>query len=202
MTNKRLLSLAAAGMLVLGFSSFAFAGIPDADQSAVTGPGSGCININPTGTGPSLASKALTVTVTVRDAAGDPIVGYPFQDVQLLGSQGGTELVVCNGGSVADANTNASGVTTISGTIAGGGYTEAGLVVDLGGTVVNSPVVAIDVVSADNNRNLSIELGDIGTFAAAFATALFDFLVDLDCDGSEDLGDVGILAVDNGTSCP
>ena len=48
MINKRLLSLVAAGILVLGLSSLAMAGIPDPAASTASS-GTGCIDITPGG---------------------------------------------------------------------------------------------------------------------------------------------------------
>lgn len=201
MTKKRLLSLSAAAVMLLGMASLAMAGIPD-ETLSTSSSGSGCITITPAGTGPSLASRGLTVTVTVVDANGDPIAGYPFQDVWLGDSVGGVDISLCNGGSAADANTNASGVTTISGIISGGGWTLTGMQVRLAGVPIVGPALLIDMNSADITGDLFVNLADVGEFSIDFNNVVYDFRSDFTCDGFENLADVGELAIANGQICP
>jgi FlaG/FlaF family flagellin (archaellin) len=200
MINKRLLGLAAAGVLVLGMASIAMAGIPDPTNSTASGP-SGCISITPAGTGVSLASKSLTINVTVLDGSSQPIAGYAFQDI-TWNSQVNGELAMCNGGSVSDGNTNALGQTTISGTAAGGGWTLGGVNVFLAGVKLNGGAVLLDVNSADNTGDLAVNLADIGDFSIDFNAPGYDFRSDLTCDGVENLADVGDIAIANGQFCP
>lgn len=200
MINKRLLGLAAAGVLVLGMASIASAGIPDPALSAASGP-SGCISITPAGSGSSLASKSLTISVTVNDGNGDPIAGYGFQDITWNSEVNG-ELAMCNGGSVSDGNTNASGQTTISGTAAGGGNTQNGVNVFLAGVKLAGAAILLDVNSADITGDLQVNLADIGEFSIDFNDPAYNFRSDLTCDGNENLADVGDLALANGQVCP
>ncbi len=200
MINKRLLSLVAAGILVLGLSSLAMAGIPDPGNSTASS-GSGCLNITPAGNGSSLGAAGLTVTVTVIDGNTDPIPGYPFQDI-WLDDDGSGDIALCQGGSVADANTNAAGVTTISGPIAGGGWTQGGMQVYLAGVSLSGPALLIDVNSQDINGDITVNLADLGDFAGDFSNGSFDFRSDFTCDGTENLADVGGFASANGESCP
>lgn len=206
MTTKRLMSLAAAGLMVLGVASLAMANVPDGALSTATSA-SGCLRVVPDGTGDALSAGGLTVTVTVNDGNGNPIAGYPFQDVNLVDNAGGADVSLCTSGWAASANTNASGVTTITGPGFGGGSTQSGMRVSLAGTVVTgSPALSIDVVSADMDGNLSVALLDLSAvpsgFAARFQNGVYDFESDYNCDGTENLLDVTKFAIDNGAVCP
>lgn len=196
--NKRLLSLAVVGSMLLGLSGLAVAGVPDDTASTATAA-AGTILITPAGTGTTLASVGSTVTVTVSDGV-NPIAGYPFQDVYLDDFVAG-EISLCQGGSVADANTNASGVTTISGAIAGGGFTQNGMQVYLAGTPLAGPALPISAVSCDINGDLKVDLADIGDFAVDFNGA-YNFRSDFVFDGLINLADIGELAIHNGEVCP
>jgi len=139
--------------------------------------------------------------VTVRDANTDPIPGYPFQDI-WLDDAGTGDISLCQGGSTADANTDAAGVTTISGTIAGGGWTQSGMQVYLAGTPLAGPTLAIELNSCDINGDLVVNVGDIGDFAIDFADPDFEFRSDFVPDGVINLADIGELAIHNGERCP
>lgn len=207
MTTKRLMSLAAAGLMVLGMASLAMANVPDGALSTASSA-AGCLRIVPDGTGDALSSSGLTVTVTVRDGNGNPIAGYPFQDVNLVDNAGGADVSLCTTGWAASANTNASGVTTITGPGFGGGSTQGGMRVSLAGTIVTGGLglLPIDVVSADMDGNLSVALLDLSAvptgFAARFQNGVYDFESDYNCDGIENLLDVTKFAIDNGAVCP
>jgi hypothetical protein len=150
----------------------------------------------------SLASKTLTINVTVQDGSSQPIIGYAFQDITWNSDVNG-ELAMCNGGSVADGNTLGPwGTTTISGTAAGGGWTQNGGNVFLAGVKLNGGAVLLQVNSADNTGDLAVNLADIGDFSIDFNAPGYDFRSDLTCDGVENLADVGDIAIANGQSCP
>lgn len=197
--SKRLLSLAVAGSMLLGLAGLASAGVPDAGLSSSSSAGSGTLLITPAGTGKTLGGIGCTVTVTVRDATGTPIAGYPFQDV-FLDDAGTSEISLCQGGSTADFNTNASGVTTMSGGIAGGGWTQNGLQVHLAGVAIGV-ALPINANSCDINGDLVVNLGDVGDFATDFSGA-YNFRSDFQFDGVVNLGDIGELSIHNGETCP
>jgi hypothetical protein len=207
MINKRLLSLVAAGILVLGLTSLAMAGIPDPNNSTAQS-GAGCVDITPGGNGPTLASDGLTIFVSVNDgspAPGLPIPGYPFQDIWWDDSGTG-DLAMCQGGSVADANTGALGNTTISGSAAGGGWTLSLCRVYLAGVAVlggpTSGLLSLDVNSPDINGDLIVNLVDLGAFSQDFNNPAYQFRSDFTCDGLENLADVGRFAIHNSEVCP
>lgn len=197
--SKRLLSLAIAGSMLLGLAGLASAGVPDPGLSTSSAAGSGTLLITPAGNGNTLGSIGAVVTVTVVDGTGTPIAGYPFQDI-YLDDAGTAEIALCQGGSVADFNTNAAGVTTISGGISGGGFTQAGLQVYLAGVAIGA-ALPINANSPDINGDLVVNLADIGSFAADF-TGAYAFRSDFDANGEINLGDLGVLASNNNQSCP
>lgn len=197
--NKRLLSLAVAGTMLLGLAGFATAGVPD-DVNSTASSASGTVLITPAGTGDTLASKGLTVSVQVLDVNSDAIAGYPFQDIYLDDDSTG-DISLCQGGSVADGNTNVTGDTTISGAIAGGGFTQNGMQVFLAGAPLAGTALSIDVVSCDINGDLKVDLGDIGDFAVDF-NGTYNFRSDFVFDAQINLADIGELAIHNGEVCP
>ena len=200
--NKRLLGLAVAGSMLLGLATSATAGVPDLTQSTASGPASTLqILITPAGLGSNLGTAGATVTVTVRDANGTPIQGFPFQDV-TLNDNGTDELNICPGGSVADANTDASGVTTFTGNIFGGGFTQNGLQVYLGGNALAGPALSIDVNSCDITGDRAVNISDVGEFAVDFGSGGFVFRSDFIDDGELNIADVGEFAIHNQEVCP
>jgi hypothetical protein len=142
-----------------------------------------------------------TVEVYLDQGCGDsPIVGYPFQDI-WLDDAGDGGVTLCQGGSVADANTNIEGRTTISGSLFAGGSTAAGMLVYIAGFALVSSPLDIQVASPDINGDLRVDLQDIAEFAGAFF-GVYDPRADFDFNGVLNLGDIGILALENGAVCP
>ena len=199
MINKRLLSLAVASIMLLGLASLASAGIPDDTNSTATSA-AGAVLVLPDGTGGALSDAGLTISVNVRDSNNDPIAGYPFQDI-WVDDAGNGDISLCQGGSVADGNTDSNGDTTISGALAAGGHTQAGLQVYLAGTPLAGPTLGIDVVSCDITGDLAVNLSDIGEFGTDFSGA-YNFRSDFTADGVVNLSDVGELGIANGAVCP
>jgi hypothetical protein len=198
MINKRLLSLAVVGIMLLGMTGLALANVPDPTLSTATTAG-GSVLITPAGTGVSLADAGCTVNVVVKDGNGDFISGYPFQDI-WLDDAGSNDIALCQGGSTADANTNSVGETTIGGLIAGGGWTTSGMQVYLAGVALTGPNLAINVVSPDITGNLIVDLADVGPFAAD-VQAGSGFRSDFNFDTFVNLGDVGTFVRHLGDRC-
>lgn len=198
--NKRLLGLAVAGSMILGLST-ANAGVPSTVQSTASGPTTATqILITPAGLGDILGGvPGGTVTVTVRDADGNPIAGYPFQDM-TLDDIGNGDLNICPGGSVADANTNASGVSTFTGAIAGGGFSQAGVQVYLGGNPLAGAALPFEVNSPDITGDRVVNVQDLGQFSTDFGSNTFKS--DFSGDGVVNLSDVGIFSVAFLEVCP
>ena len=182
--NKRLLSLAVAGSMLLALAGVASAGIPDDTTSSASSAG-GTVLITPESTGGSLAAAGATVTVTLLDAGSLPVAGFPFQDIYLDDS-GDFAISLRQGGSVADNNTDADGVTTISGVIAGGGFTLLTQVYVSGVPLTGTPLnVALN--SPDIDGSLLVDIVDFAAFGDDFGGTAFrsDFVF----DGVVDLSD-------------
>jgi hypothetical protein len=192
----------------LFFAASANAGVPSPSQSEAAGPATlKVIQITPAALGSNLGAVGATVTVTVRDGNGDVIVGYPFQDMSL-DCDIDVQLNFCPGGSTADGNTDINGQSTFSGNLAGGGWSTAGLRVLLGGTpVTNGGGIAaglldIDVNSADLNGDRTVNIADVGNFAADFGAGVYSFRSDLVADGVLNIADVGNFATHVQEVCP
>lgn len=78
------------------------------------------VTIAPNGAGETFAATGITIEVYLRNCSGAPLVGVPRQEVVIYNSG----LCICPGGNVSDAATDINGMTTFSGTIAGGGCVE------------------------------------------------------------------------------
>jgi hypothetical protein len=197
--NKRLLSLAVAGTMLLGLTGVASAGIPSEVESSAVSAG-GTVLITPAGTGGSIANAGATVTVTVLDAGLLPVPNFPFQDI-WLGNDGvsGDNIALCQGGSTADANTNASGITTIGGVISGGGYGTSTQVY-INGTPLAQAPLAVALNSPDINGDLVVNLNDFSAFGVDFSTG--EFRSDFVFNGVVDLADFSRFGQTFGETCP
>jgi len=129
---------------------------PDTNICSATSAG-GAFYICPAGDGETLADAGATITVTVLDANGLPCVGYPKENI-WVSSIVPDELELCPGANMADTDTDANGVTTISGTIVGGGYTQNGLYVHIDGEPISGSPLSINVNSVDITGDLYIDL--------------------------------------------
>lgn len=226
MLNQRLLSLVLAAGLILGMTSLAMAGVPDAGNSQVefiyngpygagdlittSEPGlAGCnrgVTIYPDGTGPSLVQRQCDMVLWVRDANTLPIPGYPAQDI-WTDDAGDASIALCQGGSVADADTDNDGRTTISGVVSGGGTNPNGMAVYVSGVALTllsdgTGGIAMDfwVNSPDINGDLSIDLSDISLFTVDLST--YNYRSDYNWDGLVDLSDISLFANAIDTFCP
>lgn len=196
--NKRLLSLAVAGAMVLGLTGVASAGIPDETQSTASSAG-GVVMITPAGTGGSIADAGATITVTVLDAGMLPVANYPFQDI-YVDDPGNGAIYLCQGGSTADFDTNNNGVTTISGIISGGGWSTTTQVY-ISGTPLAGPDLALGFNSPDNSGgDLSVDIGDFSAFGIDFGGVAFRS--DLVYSGAVDIADFSVFGLSFGQTCP
>ena len=106
-----------------------------------------------------------TITVTILDMYGDPIVGYPAEEIWLEGPPG-SELVFCFGGSLADGPTDQNGQTTFSQAVQAGGhlYSDAppdGLNVLVSGLIAESSSLwQISVNTSDIDGDLLVNIAD------------------------------------------
>lgn len=195
--NKRLLSLAVAGAMVLGLAGVAAAGIPDDTTSTASSAG-GVVLITPASTGNAISDVGGTVTVTVLDAGSAPVANYPAEDI-YLDDPGNASIVLCQGGSIADADTDNFGVTTISGIIGGGGANTTTQVY-ISGTPLTGAALPLGFNSPDIVPDLVVNLIDFAEFGNDFGGNAFrsDFVYDTVVD----LKDFSAFGLSFGESCP
>jgi hypothetical protein len=136
---------------------------------------------------------------------GEPLVGYPGEDMWLQSSLGG--LVTCPGGCSADHATDAEGRTTFSGALRGGGHTDPSAGETLQ-AVVNGEVCAsgegadVQVNSPDLSGNLVVDLSDVVLWVAIYQGGGYDYAGDFYYDGVLDLSDVVMMSQGLGAACP
>lgn len=199
MTNRRLLSLATAAVGVLAFAGFASAGIPAVANCTASSAG-GTLYICPAGDAESLGSVGAGVTVVVRDVNSVPIANFPFQDIWLKSSVAG-QMNLCQGGLTADANTDATGTTQMTGVPSGGGCTQGPMQVVLSGVALPAGQnLNIRMNSPDITGDLNTNLADVGPFSAALNGA-YNFCADYFDNGVINLADVGIFSTHLGHIC-
>jgi len=199
--------------LVIGAASFAVAGVPDLFLStATTGAGSPVMYNLPNGLGSTFAqARALgnpnpvnaTITLTVLDGGSVPVANFSAADMWLEKAvvAGTGNFIACNGGTTADANTNASGVTTWVAPLRAGGWSTANTVVVINGQPLTSSAgLNLRHNSADINGDGTVNVADIPYFAADFGTTTFKS--DLIFDGIVNVADVPRLASGYGAVCP
>jgi hypothetical protein len=167
-------------------------------------PGTAVLLITPEGNGPPLDSLGLVISATVFDCDGSLLRPSTAPDPHLVPE--GSGVVAC-GNWVADDGIDIEGHVQWSDALAGGGWAD-GSTADDGrvrlkiGEDFTALTFQVKFVSPDINGDLRIDLSDVGTFAADFATAPVDFRSDFNADGLENLADIGILAAHLGESCP
>lgn len=197
MRTSILLSTSVVILLLIGFE-LVVADTPDPSHFLVSSAG-GELLVTPAGTGPTLAEIGAMVTVTLLDPTGAPIVGFPAQDV-WLDDAGSGEIAICGLGSTADHASLANGELTLSRALAAGGSTLDGMRVYVSGLAIET-TLPIVVVSPDLDANLTVDLADLGLFAAEFAVGSGP-RADFDFDGVVGLADLGIFALHFGATCP
>lgn len=179
MVRRKLVSLFVCS-LVMGTVSMAVAGIPDlTNSSATTAAGTQvsvyCSTIPGVGA-TLLAARTIagvglnaTITLTLKDGNGDPIVGYPREDLWLATSLGG--LTVCTP-SIAFANTNVLGVTTFVDAVLARGKSSRLLGEKTQVMIAGAPLTGsqLDILfnSADINNDNVVNLVDFAQFVAAY----------------------------------
>jgi hypothetical protein len=143
-----------------------------------------------------------TITLTLRDGNGDVIPNFPAEDMWIDSSS--TDFFRCAQGTIADANTDAAGMTDWQNALLAGGFTAPGtdmVQVYVNGGALNGPPFDIQFNSADVTSDGQVTLADIGGFAQNYYGA-YAFRSDLVWDGNLTLADIGRLAQGNGTACP
>jgi hypothetical protein len=188
-------------------------GVPDLVQSiavtAATQPVS--IFVLPDGSGDPLGNARLfgggaadaTITLTLYDALGNPIAGYPAQDMWLETTAGGLQF--CEGSGIADANTDANGMTTFSGPFRGGGQSDYGgneqlYVMVAGEWLASGLPFQIYFNSADINGDLRVDAADEDLFTSDLFGS-YNYRSDFNWDGVVNVSDASLLGSGLGASC-
>ena len=195
------LLLAGAGLFGLRFAEPAVARtIPDLNPSYANAD-PGVLLIRPDGAGPTLLDRGCEIELVVLNTSLIPIEGYPYQDM-WLDDVGNGDLSICVGGALADANTDADGRTWFTGAVAGGGWTQAGILVYLGGTPLEGLPLDIQVNSPDIDGDTAVGLTDLGIFAEDYASGEMPFRSDFVHDGVLNLSDIAVMADALQARCP
>lgn len=199
--------------LVIGAASFAAAGVPDlqlSTASTAAGVASPVMYNLPNGLGSTFAlarttsgTVNATITLTVLDGGGVPVANFSAADMWLekAVSAGTGNFIACTGGTTADVNTNASGVTTWAAPLRAGGWSTANtLVVINGSPLTSSSGLNLRHNSADINGDGVANLSDIPLFAGDYGSTTFRS--DLLFDGTVNVSDIPRLASGVGAVCP
>ena len=187
-------------------------GNPDLDLSTASREYSGpewlSVMIVPDGSGDSLEQAMLpdgsrtsgVVTVRLVDWFGNPVVNYDYQNITLNGAD--PIFSPCFWGNLANASTDANGVTEFRNPIRGGGSTSSLAQVRLvGAPLTSSPGLAIRFNSPDLNADRHVNLSDIVIFAEDFF-GLYNYRSDFLWDGEVNLSDLTRMAQHLGADCP
>jgi len=190
----------------------ALAVIPDLSYSEAfityDGPGIPSLMVVPNGNGNSFTEAHdeqgnvvdATITLIVQNSTGDVVENFPFEDLWLQMAEGG--LTPCIGGTVADHNTDAQGMTQwVHPLLAGGNSFGPVLVIIAGMFVIGDPGLPLRFNSPDVNGDLVVNLHDISILAGDYSTG-YNFRCDLNGDGDLNLQDIPIFAQHFGAHCP
>lgn len=144
-----------------------------------------------------------TITLNVLDAGCMPVANVPASDMWLEKSVAANtgNFNSCIGGTIADANTDAMGVTHWTNPLRAGGWsTSRTLVVINGSPLASNSGLVLRHNSADINGDRVVDLADIPLFAADFGTSAFRS--DLKFDGVVNISDIPVMAAGIGADCP
>jgi len=198
--------------LVIGAATFAVAGVPDLQLSTAStaAAGSPVMYNLPNGLGSTFAlarttsgTVNATITLTVLDGGGVPVANFSAADMWLEKAvvAGTGNFLACTGGTTADVNTNASGVTTWAAPLRAGGWSTSNtLVVINGSPLTSSAGLNLRHNSADINGDGVANLSDIPLFAGDYGSTTFRS--DLLFDGTVNVSDIPRLASGVGAVCP
>jgi len=137
-----------------------------------------------------------------------PIPNFPGEDMWLESRLGG--LVSCQGGSIADQDTDSEGVTYWRCPLKASGMVDPGigdeLIILVNGLDFEISVLGqITVVSPDLNFDGVVNLADVGRFVADYTLSAGGYVQtrsDFSGDGVMNIADVGIMATSVGADCP
>jgi len=178
-------------------------------EAAMAGPDPALVLVSPDGSGMALDDAwslgedptSAEITVTIRDADNNPVVGYPAALLSLATEAGG--LTVCDRGARPDGPTDASGQTTFRAPLRAGGYSdysggERTLVV-----IDGAPLVGYELEvyfhSPDINGDLYVDCHDLEILTQDVGTAALRS--DFAYNGTVDLADVEVFSQHYGHNC-
>ena len=114
-------------------------------------------------------------------------------------------LAACDGGTVADGDTDENGMTQWQEPLEAGGYTDIDggelTVVIVSGDALTMPGMDVQHNSADISGDGVANLTDIAAFTQVLMGA-YEYLADFIWDGVVNLSDVALMSQGNGTACP
>jgi hypothetical protein len=140
-----------------------------------------------------------TLTLTVVNSSGNPIAGYPAEDIYITSTNAGTALVVC-ADLQPDGATDANGQTQWVNPVAAGGNTLGEELQAIIGADAVPTTAAVQIVSADITGDLQVNLSDVTIFAQGVST--YNPAADFNGDGNVNLTDVALIAQAVGAVCP
>lgn len=175
---------------------------------AYSGPETLTLMVAPDGSGRSFDEAFLpwgntedaTITLELKNANWEPVANFPREDLWLEAQNGG--LIPCVGGTIADANTDAFGITWWQNPVLGGGSSEPLTIVLVNGAPIELTTgVNLRFNSPDINGDLVVNLIDVALFSQDFFGA-YDFRADFHRDGIINLQDLATFAQAYGGTCP
>jgi hypothetical protein len=211
--TKLFLVLAFCTALLAGTSASAdCVGLPDLDRSIIRQNfnGQATLLVLPDGSGPPLTAArtpagavvdaTIFITIISFCEVEEPVAAYPREDIWLDSMDGG--LVLCPGGSVADADTDLNGMTQWSQPISAGGWDQGEAMVRINGDVPpDGAGLTLNFNSPDLNGDRDVNLSDLVEFTEDYYTGYY-FRSDFHRDGALNLSDVAIMASSLGKGCP
>lgn len=185
-------------------------GMPTGEYSmAYQGPETLTLYVVPDGSGDSFDQASLpygsqedaTITLFLKDAGDQPIANFPREDMWLESRDSG--LMMCRAGTIADANTDALGMTQWRNPLHAGGHSQALTDVFVNGSTLElADGLSLSFNSPDINGDLVVNLTDVQQFSSDFFDNVFYFRSDFHRDEIINLSDVGKLAYALGANCP
>lgn len=157
------------------------------------------LTIAPDATGESLGDRGVTITLTVMVCNATPLVGVPHTAL-LLFDPG---LAPCGAFWSADGPTDANGVTTFTGTLAGGGCASE-LMVFVDGCYIGTVPIGVNSPDRGTSSPGFVDSADVAALALRVGSmAAWDICFDYNESGPPiDSSDVAYLAGFLGASCP
>jgi len=174
-----------------------------------SGPEMATVMVVPDGSGTPLSAASLangaiidaTITLYVNDCYDQPIAAFPREDMWLESLDQG--LISCVGGSIADANTDADGVTTWSRPLQAGGASQTACAIFINGSAVMYPSsLPLQFNSPDINGDGLINLTDVSLLAGDYYSSTYQFRSDFARDGNINLSDLAKFVPALGANCP